>query len=321
MGAGTITGYEAQPRRAWPRLRLADWTDTREALHMWLQIVGKIRMAHAPTVNHWWHVTLYVSPRGLTTSPIPHDLGSFDMEFDFIDHSLRIRTSDGRERHVTLEAKPVAGFYSEIMCALGELSIDTHIHAKPNEVDPAVPFAEDYRHAAYDPRAAQLFWGQLLQADRVIGEFRSRFVGKASPVQFFWGGMDLACSRFSGRPAPPHTGSGRPNFPSWIEREAYTHELASCGFWPGGGEEGAFYAYAYPEPPGFADYPIRPAAAYYHRDLGEYVLPYEAVAEAADPDHMLMEFLDTTYAAVADLADWDRTALETDPRHGPRRTS
>jgi len=306
-------------QRPWPRLRLSDWTDTRDTLHMWTQIVGKIRMAHTPTVNHWWHVTLYASPRGLTTTAIPYGTGSFDIEFDFIEHQLGIRTSDGTSRRVALDAKPVAQFYAETMDALAELGIQTRINARPNEVEPAVPFADDYQHATYDPRAAQLFWRQLLQANRVISSFRSRFVGKTSPVHFFWGAMDLACTRFSGRPAPPHPGGGVPNCPAWVMREGYSHELASCGFWPGLGEEGTFYAYAYPEPAGYADRPVRPAAAHYRRDLGEYVLPYEDVAKAANPDQLLTDFLDSTYTAVADLAGWDRAALEADPHSQDHR--
>jgi hypothetical protein len=308
-----MTEQETRVAGAWPRLRLADWAETRNTLHMWMQIVGKIRMAHAPMLNHWWQVTMYVSPRGLTTSAIPYGAGAFDLEFDFVDHRLHLRASDGGSRDVTLEPKSVAQFYAETMSALGELHIQTHIHAAPNEVDPAIPFAEDDQHSSYDPQAAELFWRQLLQADRVLKQFRAYFVGKVSPVHFYWGAMDLACTRFSGRPAPSHPG-GAPNCPDWVMREGYSHELASCGFWPGGGAEGAFYAYAYPEPVGFADHPVGPAAASYRRELGEFVLPYELVADAAEPDQVLMEFLQSTYAAAAELSGWDRRALETDPR-------
>jgi hypothetical protein len=307
--------------QGWPQLRLRDWTDTKNTLHMWTQIVGKIRMAHAPMVNHWWHVTLYISPRGLTTSTIPYRNGAFDIEFDFLDHQLHLRTTDGRRQQVALAPKPVAQFYTETMHALADLNIQTHIHARPNEVDPAIPFADDYQHASYDPHTVQLFWRQLLQANRVITAFRSHFIGKASPVHFFWGGMDMACTRFSGRPAPPHPPGGPPNLPPWVLREGYSHELASCGFWPGGGEEGAFYAYAYPEPAGYADHPVRPDAAYYGPG-GEFLLPYEAVAAAANPDQVLTDFLETTYAAAADLAGWDRAALEADPHrcdHQPQQ--
>lgn len=312
-----MTGHGGEQVAAWPRFRLADWADVRDTVHMWTQIIGKIRMAHAPALNHWWHVTLVVSPRGLTTGSIPYRDGAFDIEFDFVDHQLHIRTSDGRRRHVALGPKPVAQFYTETMAALGELDIQTRIHAAPNEVEPAIPFAEDYVHASYDPPAVELFWGQLLRANRVLSAFRSGFVGKASPVHFFWGGMDLAYTRFSGRTAPPHPG-GAPNCPPSVMREAYSHEVASCGFWPGGGAEGAFYAYAYPEPPGYPEYPIRPAEACYS-STGEFVLPYEVVATAPDPDRVLTEFLQTTYTAAAELAGWDRAALEADPHRLDRQ--
>jgi hypothetical protein len=276
---------------------------------MWTQIVGKIRLAHAPLLNHWWQVTLYVSPRGLTTSAIPYGDGALDMEFDFIDHVLRVRASDGGSRTVALEPKSVARFYTEVMGVLAELGIETEIQAAPNEVDPAIPFAEDHQHASYDGAAAQLFWRQLLQARRVIGKFRAGFVGKVSPVHFFWGAMDLACTRFSGREAPRHPG-GAPNCGDWVMVEGYSRELSSCGFWPGGGDEGAFYAYAYPEPDGFADYPVAPDAAFYSRENGQFLLPYEAVADDADPDRALTEFLDATYEAAAVLGGWERAALE-----------
>ncbi|GAA4057003.1 DUF5996 family protein [Actinomadura miaoliensis] len=296
----------------WPRLSVADWSETRDTLHMWTQIVGKIRLAHSPLVNHWWQVTLYVTPRGLSTSAIPCGHGAFDIEFDFLDHRLHVRTSDGGDRQVALEPKPVARFYTEVMRTLDELGVPTRIQARPNEVEPAIPFAEDERHASYDPHAAQLFWRQLMQAHRVISRFRSRFVGKVSPVHLFWGALDLACTRFSGRPAPEHPG-GAPNCPNWVMVEGYSHELSSCGFWPGGAEEGAFYAYAYPEPDGFGDHPVGPDAAFYSRENGQFLLPYEAVAAAAAPDRALTEFLETTYAAAADLGGWDRAALEADP--------
>jgi hypothetical protein len=307
-----MTEQATPPVERWPRLRLEDWAETRDTLHMWTQIVGKIRMAHAPTLNHWWHVTLYVSPRGLTTSAIPHGTGAFELEFDFLDHRLHLRADNGG-RDVALEPKPVARFYAETMEALADLGLRTPIRARPNEVDPAIPFAEDYGHASYDPRAAELFWRQLVQADRVIGQFRAGFGGKASPVHFFWGGMDLACTRFSGRGAPPYAGPGVPNCPAWVMREGYSRELASCGFWPGGGAEGAFYAYAYPEPAGYAGSTVGPEQAFYSAEHGEFLLPYEAVADAADPNRVLSEFLDTSYAAAADLGGWDRAALEVDP--------
>ncbi|TWD83219.1 hypothetical protein FB561_4379 [Kribbella amoyensis] len=312
------------PAKLWPRLRVDDWTETRDTVHMWTQIVGKIRLSQAPLLNHWWQVTLYVSPRGLTTGAIPHRGGMFDLEFDFVEHRLRARSSNGGERLVALSSRPVADFYQETMRALQELGIEATIGARPNEVEPSIPFAENHRNATYDPEAAHLFWGQLVQADRVMGEFRSHFVGKVSPVHFFWGAMDLACTRFSGRAAPEHPG-GAPNCGDWVMVEGYSRELSSCGFWPGGGEEGAFYAYAYPEPDGFPDFPVGPDGAYYSVENGQFLLPYEAVADAEDPDQSLEQFLHTTYQAAADLGGWDRKSLEDDParwpqhRHGHRR--
>lgn len=297
----------------WPALRVADWEPTRDTLHMWTQIVGKIRLAHSPLVNHWWQVTFYVSPRGLTTSSIPYRNRLFDMEFDFVDHELAIRTSDGGSGSVALASKSVAEFYDETLTALRQLGIDTRISATPNEVDPAIPFAQDHQHASYDAEAANLFWRQLIQAHRVINDFRSHYIGKVSPVHFFWGSFDMACTRFSGRPAPEHPG-GAPNCADWVMVEGYSHELSSCGFWPGGGEEGAFYAYAYPEPEGFADYPVSPDAAFYSKDFRQFLLPYEAVRTSPEPDRDLMNFLQSTYAAAADLAGWDRAALECDPQ-------
>lgn len=314
-----MTTHKSAPQ-AWPRLRVADWVETRETLHMWTQIVGKIRLSQAPLLNHWWQVTLYVSPRGLTTGAVPHRGGLFDLEFDFVEHRLRLRSSNGGERVVGLSSRPVANFYRETIAALYELGIDATIDARPNEVDPAIPFAEDYQHTTYDPEAAQLFWRQLVNADRVMGEFRSHFIGKVSPVHFFWGAMDLACTRFSGREAPEHPG-GAPNCGDWVMVEGYSRELSSVGFWPGGGEEGAFYAYAYPEPDGFADYPVGPDAAYYSVENGQFLLPYEAVAEAKNPDQSLAEFLHTTYRAAADLGGWDRASLEDNPARWPQHRS
>ena len=297
---------------SWPALRVSDWTPTRDTLHMWTQIVGKIRMTHAPLLNHWWQTTLYVSPRGLTTSTIPYRSGAFDIEFDFVDHRLEIRSSDGGARSLALQPMSVAEFYTRVMDLLDSLGIEAQIRPVPNEVDPAVPFAEDHQHASYDAEAVTLFWRQLLQANRVIGEFRSHFVGKVSPVHFFWGAMDLACTRFSGGTAPPHPG-GAPNCADWVMVEGYSHELSSCGFWPGGGDEGAFYSYAYPAPEGFADHPAGPDGAFYSTEFQQFLLPYEAARAAADPDRAVAEFLHTTYAAAADLGRWDRAALEDDP--------
>jgi hypothetical protein len=307
-----VIGRTTQTVGGWPSLRVDEWTATRDTLHLWTQIVGKIRMAHTPMTNHWWQVTLYVTPRGLTTSAIPYGSRSFDLEFDLVDHRLQIRSSDGATRHVPLQPQPVADFHDRTLTALAELGIETRIQATPNEVDPAIPFAQDHEHASYDADAAQRFWRQLVQADRVLHEFRSHFVGKVSPVHFFWGAMDLACTRFSGRPAPTHPG-GAPNCGDWVMVEGYSHELSSCGFWPGGGDEGAFYAYAYPEPDGFAEHPVGPSAAFYSRDNGQFLLPYEAVRTAPDPDRAVLQFLHTTYEAAADLGRWDRPALEHDP--------
>lgn len=307
---GTTESFRAGS--AWPRLRVDDWVETRETLHMWLQIVGKVRLAHAPLLNHWWQVALYVTPRGLTTSAVPYGAGAFDIEFDFVEHMLRLRTSDGGARRIALESMPVADFHARTGQALEELGVPTTIQDHPNEVEPAVPFSRDHRHHTYDPRAAQLFWRQLLQADRVLSAFRAHFVGKVSPVHLFWGAMDLACTRFSGRRAPRHPG-GAPNCGDWVMVEGYSHELSSCGFWPGGGEEGAFYSYAYPEPAGFADSPVTPSQAFYSRRNGQFLLPYEAVRTADDSDRTLAGFLRDTYVAAADAAGWDRASLETDP--------
>jgi hypothetical protein len=296
----------------WPALRVEDWTPTRETLHMWAQIVGKIRLAHAPLLNHWWQVTLYVTPRGLTTSTIPYGSRAFDIEFDFRDHQLLIRSSDGGNATIALEPMPVAQFYDRTMRSLSELGLETRISARPNEVDPAIPFAEDHVHASYDPEATHLFWQQLLQAARVIGEFRSHFVGKVSPVHFWWGAMDLSCTRFTGRRAPAHPG-GAPNCADWVMVEGYSHELSSCGFWPGGGAEGAFYSYAYPEPDGFREFSVGPEGAYFSDEFQQFLLPYEAVRTAADPDRAVGEFLQSTYAAAAECGNWDREALEADP--------
>ncbi len=303
----------------WLALRVTDWIDTRDTLHMWTQVVGKIRLAKAPMVNHWWQVPLYVSARGLTTSAIPHGGRIFDIEFDFWDQLLHIRSDDGGRREVALEPKPVSQFYAETTAALRDLDLEVPIRTTPTEVARAIPFEDDDEHGAYDADAVRRFWGQLVQASRVLTDFRSRFIGKVSPVHFFWGGFDLAVTRFSGRLAPRHPG-GAPNCGDWVMVEGYSHEVSSCGFWPGGGDEGAFYAYAYPEPDGFARHPVRPDAASYNTAAGQFLLPYEAVRTAPDPDRALLEFLQTTYEAAAVHGDWDRDALEDDParRASPR---
>jgi len=303
----------------WPSLRVEDWTETRETLHMWLQVVGKVRLAKAPMVNHWWQVPLYVTPRGLTTTAIPDGNTTFEIEFDFCVHELHIDLEGGERRVVELKPKPVAEFYSQTMDALRDLGIDVSIRTTPVEVERAIPFDRDQEHAAYDADRVQLFWRQLVQVDRVLQDFRSRFIGKVSPVHFFWGAMDMAVTRFSGRPAPRHPG-GAPNVGDWVMVEGYSHELSSCGFWPGGGDEGAFYAYAYPEPDAFRERPAGPAAAFYGEEAGQFLLPYEAVRRAPDPDATVLEFLQLTYEAAADLGGWDREALEDDPvrRASPR---
>jgi hypothetical protein len=302
---------------AWPTLRVDDWTATRETLHRWTQVIGKVRLAQAPMINHWWQVTLYVTPRGLTTSSMPAGHRAFEIEFDFCVHRVRITVEGGEQREIILEPKSVATFYGEVMDALASLGLDVPIWPVPVEIEDAIPFAEDTEHASYDPAAAQLFWRQLVQADRVMTAFRARFSGKVSPVHFFWGAMDLAVTRFSGRTAPRHPG-GAPNCGDWVMVEGYSHELASCGFWPGGGEEGAFYAYAYPEPDRYAAAPVTPEAAFYSTENRQFLLPYEAVRTATDPDATLLGFLQTTYEAAADLGHWDRAALEYIPVEGAR---
>lgn len=293
---------------AWPELPpLSTWRDTLETLHRWTQIVGKVRLGKMPWINHAWHVPLYVTSRGLTTSAIPCETRALEIEFDFIDHRLHVATSDGESHSFKLEAMSVAAFYRKVRRALDELDIQVHIWPTPVEIpDPIEPFFADYQHAAYDPGAVARYWRVLLSANRVFTEFRARFTGKVSPVHLFWGAFDLAVTRFSGRTAPKHPG-GAPNCPDWVMQEAYSHEVSSAGFWPGTGlGEPAFYSYAYPEPEGFRKCRLRPAAAYYHETLGEFILPYEAVRTAADPDATLMVFLQSTYEAAADLAEWDR---------------
>ncbi|OAN33558.1 DUF5996 family protein [Mycolicibacterium iranicum] len=309
---------DSRAGEGWPTLLVHDWEPTRRSLHMWSQIVGKVRMVHSPLLNHWWQVPLYVSPRGLTTSAIPVRNSSFDMEFDFVDHALTVRVSDGGAGSVDLRDTSVAEFHHELLATLGTLGIEANISRGPNEVHPAVPFSED-THTGYDPAAANAFWRQLIQADRVIARFRARFVGKVSPVHFFWGSFDLACTRFSGRLAPRHPG-GVPNCGDWVMEEGYSHELSSCGFWPGGAAEGAFYSYAYPEPAGYAD--VRPPdGVFYDTGLRQYLLPYEVARQAKDPDAAVMDFLEFTYGAAADLMGWDRTVLESDPDRWTHKSS
>lgn len=295
----------------WPDIPLSAWQDTFATLHLWTQIVGKIRLVKSPWLNHSWHATLYVTSRGLTTSPIPDGGRTFELEFDFTDHRLELRSSDGRREDVPLRPQTVASFHKQVMDALRRLDIEVRISRKPSELVDPIPFAEDEVHRSYDAECAHRFWLALVQADRVFKIFRARFIGKASPVHFFWGAGDLAVTRFSGRRAPEHPG-GIPNLADWVTREAYSHEVSSCGFWPGSGaiDYPAFYSYAYPAPAGFADAPVGPEGAFYSKDYGEFVLPYERVARAASPDDTLLEFLQSTYEAAATLGGWDRAALE-----------
>ncbi|MEA2917123.1 MAG: hypothetical protein QOJ15_9204 [Bradyrhizobium sp.] len=295
----------------WPELPTAAWRETYETLHLWTQIVGKIRLARTPWLNHSWHVTLYVTARGLTTSSIPDGTRSFQIDFDFIDHALRISTSDGTARQFALAGKSVAGFYTAIMADLAELGIDIAINETPNELQDPIRFSQDSRHASYDPDAVRRFFQILCNADRVFKQFRTGFLGKASPVHFFWGSFDLAVTRFSGRRAPRHPG-GVPHLPDEVAWEAYSHEVSSAGFWPGSGaiDYPAFYCYAYPEPAGFRTAPLRPDAAFFSEALGEFILPYDAVRTAAQPDQALLDFLQSTYEAAANSAKWDRDALE-----------
>ncbi len=296
---------------AWPQLPYREWNETCATLHLWTQIVGKIRLVQTPWVNHSWHVALYVTSRGLTTSPIPHGSRTFQIDFDFIDHRLLIQSSDGQIGTLPLVPRSVADFYRELMALLPAMQLAVEIQRTPCELPNPVPFDRDEEHAAYNAAYANRFWRVLVQTDRVLKAFRSRFIGKCSPVHFFWGSFDMAVTRFSGRSAPPHPG-GVPHLPDWVAREAYSHEVSSCGFWPGNEQfpEAAFYSYAYPEPAGFAAAPVRPAAARYHPDLKEFILPYEAVRQAAAPDEALLEFFQRTYAAAADLGGWKRGELE-----------
>lgn len=291
---------------AWPSLALEDWEPTRATLHMWSQIVGKIRLAQTPLVNHWWNVPLYVSARGLTTSAMPYGSTHFEMEFDFIDHNLEIRCSDGAMRTVKLSPKSVADFYQETMAALDDLGLPVHIWKMPVEIPDPIPFDQDHQHKSYDAEYANRFWQVVRHADRVLQDFRSRFIGKSSPVHFFWGSFDLAVTRFSGRLAPPRPGADS------ITKEAYSHEVISHGWWPGQGPLGkpAFYSYTAPAPDGLATAQIKPEKAFYSNDMSEFVLLYDDVRNAEEPDGALLAFLESTYEAGANLANWDRRSLE-----------
>jgi len=293
----------------WPALPIEAWSDTAVTLQLWMQMVGKIRLALTPPINHGWNVTLYPTIRGFTTSPMAHGSLMLQIDFEFLDHALLIATSEGDQTVIPLRPMTVAAFYERLMHALQGVGAPVHIWPVPVEIAQPIPFEQDTTHQSYDAEYAQRFWRILLQVTRVFTLFRARFRGKVSPVHLFWGALDLACTRFSGRPAPEHP--SMPGLPDRVTRDAYSHEVSSCGFWPGApGMDALFYSYAYPEPPGYAEYPIAPSSARFDKNLGEFVLPYEAMRTSADPDATLLEFLQTTYEAAANLAHWDRAALE-----------
>ena len=297
---------------AWPALPQAAWSDSCATLQLWTQIVGKVRLALTPAWNHTWNVTLYPTVRGLSTLPMPHGERMLQIDFDFIAHLLLLQTSDGAAVDIALKPMTVAAFYSEVMAALDTLGTPVRIWPMPVEIADAIPFDQDVTHQAYDPEYVQRFWRVLLQSTRVMHAFRARFTGKVSPVHLFWGALDLACTRFSGREAPEHP--SMPGLADRVTRDAYSHEVSSCGFWPGApGVEAMFYSYAYPEPAGYAQSPVQPALASFSAQMGEFVLPYEAMRTSADPDDALMQFLQSTYEAAANCAQWDRAALEVKP--------
>ncbi len=297
----------------WPELPYAAWKDTAATLQLWTQVVGKVRLALTPWLNHSWHVALYVTARGLTTGSMPADGRALQIDFDFIDHIMWLRTSDGHFRQLMLKPMSVAEFYADVMIALKELGVAVTITTMPCEIADCVPFDKDTVHAAYDAPYASRFWRVLLSAQEVMAHFRTGFLGKSSSVHFFWGSFDLAVTRFSGRAAPRHPG-GVPHLPDSVAQEAYSHEVSSAGFWPGGGlapiDYAAFYSYAYPAPPGYGAAAVSPGTAFFNKDLGEFLLPYNAMRIARDPDAALMDFLQSTYVAAADLGKWDRKALE-----------
>jgi len=309
-----------EPLSIWAPLPYEEWRETCATLHLWLQIVGKIRVVQCPWVNHSWHVTLRVTATGLTTGLIPYESGSLQVDFDFVDHRLIIRLTGADAVELPLEPQTTAAFYRRVMDALQSRGVRIAIHTTPNELpDPVIPFDEDEVHRAYDAEYVNRYWRVLVQAERVLEDFRARFIGKCSPVHFFWGSADLAVTRFSGRTAPEHPG-GVPHLPDWVAREAYSHEVSSAGFWAGGPQypHATFYSYAYPEPPGFATAAVRPEAAHYSEELREFVLPYEDLRKAASPDAELLEFLQSTYEAAAALSHWDRGALERRADYPPR---
>jgi hypothetical protein len=306
QAAGKIRGSTLAGSEAWPSLPYEEWKDTCETVHMWTQIVGKIRLELSPKINHWWHVSLYVTPRGLTTSPIPYGARTFEIQFDFVDHKIFIQASDGKTRHIDLYPRSVADFYRELMSILRSMGLTVKINPMPQEVDSPIRCDEDYFHAQYDQAYIERYRRILVQTDQVFKTFRGRFIGKCSPVHFWWGAFDLAVTRFSGQRAPEKPGANR------IDREAYSHECSSVGFWPGSGSllKPAFYAYTYPEPPGYRETPFRPESAYYDADLGEFILLYDDVRTADRPAEMLLDFLQRAYEAGANLGKWDRSNLE-----------
>jgi hypothetical protein len=300
-------------QRAWPALPFNQWKDTLATVQLWAQIVGKVRLRNMPWLNHSWHVTLYVAPCGLTTGSIPYSEGVFQIDFNFINHELVITTSTGELRTVKLYARSVASFYKELMETLGAAGVETNIYEIPNEIETAIPFEQDEIHKSYDAGQMNNFWQALIKVHNVFLRFRTRFVGKSSPIHFFWGAFDLAVTRFSGHRAPEHPG-GAPNMPLRVMQEAYSHEVSSCGFWPGSEQfpQAMFYAYCYPAPEIFGEQTVLPAAAYFSNEMGEFILPYDAVRQSADPEEMLLQFMQSTYEAAANTANWDRHALECD---------
>jgi hypothetical protein len=309
---GDQTKAHASTVELWPTLPWEEWKDTATTLHMWMQVVGKTRLVLTPLVNHWWNVPLYVTARGLSTSSIPYQDDLFDVEFDFLDHHLHVRVTSGESKSIALRPQSVAAFYGEYLDLLRSFDIDVNINPKPVEIADPIPFAEDHQHASYDKDSVYRFWRILQRSDALFKRFRARFLGKSSPVHFFWGSFDLAVTRFSGKPAPPRPGADA------ITREAYSHEVISAGFWPGNGGFGApaFYCYAAPQPVGLEKGQVRPAQAFYSDELNEFILKYDDVRRASSPDDAVLEFLQSSYEAAAELAGWDRAALERSSSQG-----